>query len=173
MYRMRPLCAGYSLTLTPPIHSLPFSDLLCAPRQLTSEDHKSGAPSLAEYQLVRPMEGSSYRSGDGTRDKLGHFFWFLSSCSDGGCALLWPHSCRYWESGTRGPPSCDTPTPHRIKHVKIYTLLTLCLILPINFWKGLYKFYNSDPETTFCILFIQVKLYCSCMTPCCSWAEWQ
>lgn len=37
-------------------------------------DHKSETPSLAEYQLIRPMELSSYRSENRTREELGRFF---------------------------------------------------------------------------------------------------
>lgn len=59
------------LTLTPRIHSLPFSDLLCAPRQLTSEDHKSGAPSLAEYQLVGQWKVLAIDQGMGQETNWG------------------------------------------------------------------------------------------------------
>lgn len=98
--------------------------------------------------------------------------WSLSSCSDGGLCSARPTAADIGRAGRETFLVLMFP-PHIISNTLKYTLLTLCIILVINFWRGLYKFNNSEPENTLCILFIPVKLYCFYIKLGHSWTELQ
>lgn len=49
--------------------------------------------------------------------------------------FLHGHSCRYWESRARGIPAFNVCTLSHIKHIKIYLLPTLSIILTIKLFE--------------------------------------
>lgn len=141
-----------------PIHSLPFSHLLCAPGGQPLKITKSEFPCWlnpscwGQWKALAIDQRVEWERSGGISS-----LWSLPACSDV-TGLCSGQGCRYRESRTWGPLSFDVPTSYHTKHIKIYTLLTISIILAINFWRGLYKFHNSDPRSRSCIWFIGFRV---------------